>query len=58
MFSLKEKQVENVDHSHRGEDVVGEGKPPVNELLLVIVEGVAIVNVELTLCSSLSDRRS
>lgn len=44
-------------HSHRREDVVGKGQPPVDEILLFIVEGVAIVYVELTLGSSLSDKR-
>lgn len=45
---------ENAHHSHRREDVVGQGKLPVDELLLLIVEGVSVVDVQLALCSVLS----
>lgn len=63
IFSLKESgflldwnKTQNSHHSHRREDVAGQGEPPVDELLLLIVEGVSIVNVELSLCSVLSDK--
>lgn len=42
-------------HSRRREDVVCQRELPVDELLLFIVEGVAIVDVELALSSVLSD---
>lgn len=45
---------ENSHHSHRREDVVGQGKLPVDELLLLVVEGVSVVDVQLALCSVLS----
>lgn len=44
-------------HSHRGEDIVGEGEPPVDEFFLFIVKGVAIVYVELPLCGSLLTKK-
>lgn len=45
---------ENSHHSHRRQDVVGQGKLPVDELLLLVVEGVSVVDVQLALCSVLS----
>lgn len=55
--SSSELRPREYNHLQRREVVVGEGQPPVDELLLFIVERVAVVYVELTLCCSLPDKR-
>lgn len=48
---------EKSHHSHRRKNVVGHEEPPVDELILFIVEGVAIVYVNLALSSILLHKR-
>lgn len=50
-------KTDSIHHSHRREDVVNKGKSSVDELPLLIVEGVAIINVEFTNCSSLPNEK-
>lgn len=54
---IKVKVNEIMCHSHRGEDIVGKGEPPMDEFLLFIVKSVAIVDVELPLCAPLLTKK-